>query len=256
MLGDLEGKRALVSGAAKGIGLAIAKRLAAGGARVVLTDLDHTGVVAAAADLGGGALGLRCDVRSTADVEAATEAAVLALGGLDILVNNAGIEVAAPLLETAETDFALLFDVNVIGVWRCTRAAARTLIDNRGNIVNIASAVGFGSVPLLGAYSASMAAILRVTESIAHELRDAGVRVNAVCPAFVDTSMVERFMGPFEGLAGATGLSWEQLVKMKQSRLGLPEDVAETVAFLASEDSSWTTGSAFTLDGGQTGSLV
>jgi NAD(P)-dependent dehydrogenase (short-subunit alcohol dehydrogenase family) len=168
---DMIGKRALVTGAARGIGLAIASRLASGGARVAVIDQDEAGAVDAAAKIGDGAIGSRCDVRSTADVNTAVATAISRLGGLDIRVNNAGIEVASPLLETSASDMMSLFDVNVFGVWRCTRAAVKALTDRRGAIVNIASAVGFGNAPLLGAYSGTEAAVLRLTESLAFELR-------------------------------------------------------------------------------------
>jgi galactitol 2-dehydrogenase len=142
-----------------------------------------------------------------------------------------------------------LFDVNVLGVWRCTRAAAKALTDSGGAIVNIPSVLSLGNAPLLGAYSATKAATLRITESLAFELRASGVRVNAVCPAFANTSMVERVAGPIGQLTKTQGLTFEELVQMKQMGLGRPEEVAEAVAFLVSGDASWTTGSAFTLDG-------
>jgi NAD(P)-dependent dehydrogenase (short-subunit alcohol dehydrogenase family) len=136
------------------------------------------------------------------------------------------------------------------------RAAAQALVDAGGTVVNIASVAGLGNVPLLGAYSGANAAVLRFTESLALEFRPSGVRVNAVCSAFVDTPTIDRVAGPLREVAKAAGMTFEQLIEMKQMRLGRPEEVAEMVAFLASEDSSWTTGSAFALDGGMTGSLV
>lgn len=254
---DLQGRRALVTGAAAGIGLAVAHRLTAAGARVAMTDLDEDAVTAAADDVGGGAIALRCDVRSTAEVEDATRRAVADLGGLDILVNNAGIEMAVPLAEMSEEDLQQVQDVNVVGAFRQTKAALGALSDGGGAIVNVASVAGLGAAPLLGAYCASKAALLRLTETYAVELRDAGIRVNAVCPAFIGTSMVERLMGPYEGLARSmAGVGVEELIGMAQGRLGTVEEVADAVVFLAGDESSFTTGSHLVVDNVLTGSLL
>jgi hypothetical protein len=116
---DLTGRRTLVTGAGRGIGLAIARRLIAGGARVAIADVDEDGARTAAEELGNGTIALRCDVRSTADVEAAVAAAVAEFGGLDGLVNNAGIEIAKPITELSEDEFTNVFDINVTGLFRC-----------------------------------------------------------------------------------------------------------------------------------------
>ena len=253
MSGELEGRRALVTGAASGIGLAIAKRLAEAGARVALSDVDEAGAVAQAEAIGGGAIGLRCDVRSTEEVNASTSQAAEAMGGIDILVNNAGVEVGAAVTELGVEDLARMLDINVVGVLRCTQAAIPHLAATKGNIVNIASVAGLGGAPLLSGYCASKAGVLRMTETWAIELRDAGIRVNAVCPAFVDTPMVERLVPKVEAV---TGMEFSDIVAIKQARYGTVEEVAEVVLFLASDDASWTTGSHMVLDGGLHGSLL
>lgn len=254
MSGELEGRRALVTGAASGIGLAIATRLAEAGARVALTDVDGDGAKAQAESLGGGCVGMRCDVRSTEEVNASTAEAVEALGGLDILVNNAGIEVGAPVTELDVDDLTRMLDINVVGILRQTQAAIPHLAASKGNIVNIASAAGLGGAPLLSGYCASKAGVLRMTETWAVELREAGIRVNAVCPAFVSTPMVDRLVPKVEAM---TGMKFEDLVAIKQGRYGTIEEVAEVVAFLADDDkASWYTGANMVLDGGLVGSLL
>src|SRR5687767_10537876 len=122
-LADLTGRRTLVTGGGRGIGLAIARRLTAGGARVAIADVDENGARTAAEELGNGAIAVRCDVRSTADVDDAVAAAIEAFGGLDGLVNNAGIEIAKPMTVLSEEEFSNLFDINVTGTFRCTKAA-------------------------------------------------------------------------------------------------------------------------------------
>ncbi|WP_354700296.1 3-oxoacyl-[acyl-carrier-protein] reductase FabG [Paraconexibacter sp. AEG42_29] len=255
---ELEGRLAHVTGAASGIGWAIAQRLAAAGARVAISDMDADGAVARAAELGDGHFGIGADVRNMEQVTAAIEASVEALGGLDLLVNNAGVEIGKPIVETGEEEFAWLMDINVNGVFRCTKAAVPALAASAAAgkdsaIVNIASLAGVGGVPLLGAYCASKAAVIRFTEVTAIELREAGVRANAVCPAFIDTPMVER-LAP--AVAAMTGMEFGDVVAVKQGRYGTLEEVAEIVAFLGSDEAAWTTGSHYVLDGGLSGGLL
>ncbi len=252
-MNDLDGKRALVTGAAQGIGLAIATRLAQGGASVVLTDLDEQKVVAAAAALEGARAGLRADVTNPEDVESSLGEAAERLGGLDVIVNNAGVEIGKPLVETGTEEFRTLLDINVIGVFHGIKYGAPHLAPTKGTLINMASVAGLGGAPLLGAYCASKGAVMRLTEVAAIELREAGIRCVAVCPAFVDSPMVDRLIPAIEEL---TGQDFGALAGQVQSRLGTVEDVAEGVAFLASDDSSWITGSPLVLDGGLTGSLI
>jgi NAD(P)-dependent dehydrogenase (short-subunit alcohol dehydrogenase family) len=249
---DLLGRRAIVSGAARGIGLAIAQRLVAGGARVVVADVDADGADRVAAQLGNGSIGVGCDVRSMADVTAAVGTAVEAFGGLDLLVNNAGIEIAKPIIELTEDDFGRVLDINVMGTFRFTKAAIPALAAAQGAaIVNLSSVAGTGGGPLLSAYCASKAAVIRFTESAAIELRQTGIRVNAVCPGLIQTEMADRLVAPIE----AIDVDFDELVNLKQGRLGTPDEVAEIVAFLASDNARFVTGSHYLIDGGLTASL-
>jgi NAD(P)-dependent dehydrogenase (short-subunit alcohol dehydrogenase family) len=250
---DLQGKRAWVTGAAQGIGRAIAARLHAGGAEVVLTDVNGPGVLATAAELGTGAYGEQVDVTSASAVEASLAAAAERFGGLDVVVNNAGIEIGKPLVEHETDEVRLLLDVNVVGVFHGIKYATPHLAQTQGVIINMSSVAGLGGAPLLGVYCGSKAAVLRLTEVAAIELRAVGIRVVAVCPAFVDTPMVDRLIPGFEAVAGAP---FADLAAVKQTRIGTVEEVAEAVAFLAADESSWSTGGALVIDGGLTGSLL
>jgi len=252
-MNDLFGRRAIVSGAARGIGLAIARRLAAGGARVAVADIDADGANEAAAQLGTGSIGVSCDVRSMADVNAAVATTVEAFGGLDLLVNNAGIEIAKPITELTEEEFGRVLDINVMGTFRFTKAAVPALAAAGGSaIVNLSSVAGTGGGPLLSAYCASKGAVIRFTESAAVELRQAGIRVNAVCPGLIQTEMADRLAAPIEAIAP---IQFDELINLKQGRFGTPEEVAETVAFLASDDARFVTGAHYLVDGGMTASL-
>lgn len=252
-MNDLTGRRAIVSGAGRGIGRAIAERLVAGGARVAIADIDGTGAEAAAAALGNGCIGIACDVRSTADVTMAVASAVDAFGGLDLLVNNAGIEIAKPAVEITDDEFLGILDINVVGTFRFTKAAVPALAAAGGAaIVNMASVAGTAGGPLLSTYCASKGAVIRFTESVAIELRQAGVRVNAVCPGIVQTEMADRLVAPIEAIAP---IPFDDLISLKQGRFGTPGDVAEMVAFLASADAKFITGSHYLVDGGLTANL-
>lgn len=251
-MSELDGKRVFVTGSAAGIGRAIAALFIERGARVIISDRDTAAADATAAELGAAGVA-NCDVTDEAQVQAAVASAVDQLGGLDVLVNNAGIEISSPLLQQSTESFDQIFAVNVRGPFVAMKAAIGALMESQGNVVNIASIAGIGGSPLLGSYCATKAALIQLTRVAAVEMRAAGVRVNAVCPGFADTKMVERLVPDFEA---ATQVPFGDLVAMKQGRLGTPEDIAEVVAFLASDKASWVTGSSYVLDGGLTASLV
>ena len=253
-MAELEGRRTLVTGAAQGLGRAIATLFVERGAQVMLADVDEQGAERAAAELGDRARSVRCDVTSSADVQGAVQAAVDAFGGLDVVVNNAGVEVVKPLVEQSEKEFSRLMDVNVKGVFLGIKHSAPALAAAGGGaIVNMSSLAGVGGVPLFGSYGAAKAAVIQLTRTAAVELRQAGIRVNAVCPGFVGTAMVDRLIPTVEA---AVGVPFDDLVALKQGRLGTAEEVAEMVAFLASDEASWATGSHYLLDGGLSASLL
>jgi NAD(P)-dependent dehydrogenase (short-subunit alcohol dehydrogenase family) len=250
---DLAGRRALVTGGARGIGRAVAELFVERGATVMLADANAEEAAATAAALGDAARSVACDVTVGEQVAGAVAATVEQLGGLDVLVNNAGIEIVQPLLDMTEEDFRRLTSVNLTGVWLGMKHALPALAESRGTIVNLASVAGMNGCPLLGAYCASKAGVIQLTRTAAVELRDAGIRVNAVCPGFVDTAMVDRAAVAIEAALGA---SFPELVAAKQGRLGTAAEVAETVAYLASDRAGWTTGAHYVLDGGLSASLL
>ncbi|MFJ8815123.1 MULTISPECIES: SDR family NAD(P)-dependent oxidoreductase [Amycolatopsis] len=251
-MSELDGKRVFVTGSGAGIGKAIAKLFTDRGARVVVSDIDADAAKRAADEIGAAGVA-NCDVTDEAQVQAAVQQAVDLLGGLDVLVNNAGIEISSPLLQQSTESFDKIYAVNVRGPFVAMKAATPHLVASKGNVVNIASIAGIGGSPLLGSYCATKAALIQLTRVAAVEMRPTGVRVNAVCPGFADTAMVERLVPDFEA---ATQVPFGDLVAMKQGRLGTPEDIAEVAAFLASDRATWITGSHYVLDGGLTASLV
>lgn len=251
-MSDLTGKRIFITGSGRGIGAAIAELAISRGARVVVSDLDAALADETAARLGAAGTA-NADVADETSLTTAVHVATEQLGGLDILVNNAGIEIASPLLLQSTESFDRIFAVNVRGTFLGMKAAAPALIESGGNIVNIASIAGIGGSPLLGSYCATKAAVIQMTRVAAVELRAQGVRVNAVCPGFADTAMVDRLRPDFEA---ATQVPFGDLVAQKQGRLGTPVDIAEVALFLASDRATWITGSAYVLDGGLTASLV
>jgi NAD(P)-dependent dehydrogenase (short-subunit alcohol dehydrogenase family) len=250
---ELDGKRVLITGAARGLGLAIATLFAERGARVALADLDGEAVQQAAHEVGDGAISLRCDVTKPGDVQQAIADTVEAFGGLDVMINNAGIEIGKPIPEITDEEFTQLMAVNVNGVFYGIKYAIPALAQTKGNIINMASVAGLDGVPLLGAYCASKGAVIRLTQTAARELRDAGIRVNAICPSFIKTEMVDRLVEPFEA---ATGANFDDLAAQAQGRLGTPEEVAEMAAFLASDEASFINGSYYILDNGLTASVL
>ena len=240
----LQGKVALVTGASRGIGRAIAVRLAASGAKVacVATTADRAQDTAArCAELAEGAQAYGCDVASTRSVAELVDQVQKELGGLDILVNNAGITRDQLLLRMSEEDFDRVVEVNLKGAWNFLKASARPLMKVRGRVVNITSVVGLTGNAGQANYAASKAGILGLTKSLAKELAGRGVCVNAVAPGFVATDMTAALDAKAtEALTGTIPLG----------RIGAPEDVALAVDFLVGPGGAYITGQTLVVDGG------
>jgi len=245
MSGSLHGKRALITGGHRGIGRAIAEAFTEAGAVVAIADIEGADV--AAKEIGRGAIGVTCDVSSADSVAAAVQTTTASLGGIDVLVNNAGVEAIGPLHETSEADFDRLMAINVRGPWLVYKHAVPALIDGGGAIVNIASVSGVAAFPLLGVYSATKAALIRLTEAMTLELRDHGVRATAICPGLVNTEMVARTSDVF---ADITGASFAEVVTQGQGEMAAPADIAGLATYLASDAASFVNGTAIVVDGG------
>jgi 3-oxoacyl-[acyl-carrier protein] reductase len=244
---SLAGRTAVVTGAGRGIGLAIARRLATAGAQVALADLHLNAVETAAADLEAGGmavLAVACDVADPAAVQRMVDRVLAATGQIDILVNNAGIVGrAAPIQEQTDADWSRMLAIDLSGVFYCCRAVIpHMLARQRGKIVNIASIAGKEGNPNMIPYSAAKAGVIGLTKALAKEVSRQGIAVNAVAPALIQTGMVDEM--PPEQIAYLTG-------RIPMGRLGRPEEVAALVHWLASDDSSFNTGAVFDLSGGR-----
>jgi meso-butanediol dehydrogenase / (S,S)-butanediol dehydrogenase / diacetyl reductase len=244
----------LVTGAASGIGRAIATELGARGHRVAVADLDIARAQEAAAGIDG-AIALEIDVTEAESIDAACGAAVAALGPLRAWVSNAGVSSMARFVDLTQDEIDLNLDVNARGPLLCGQVAARRFIEqgDGGLIVNVASMAGKqGRVPYLAHYVASKFAVVGLTQAMAFELAEHGIRVNSVCPGFVATPMQTRELEWEAGLRGSTPEavrdSW--IADTPLGRLEQPEDVANVVAFLLSEDAAFITGEAIAVNGG------
>jgi len=254
--GRFTGKVAVVTGAAGGIGRATCLALAREGARVAAVDLDATQlapVVAEVAAAGSEAIALAADVSRADDVQRFLGAAAQHFGGIDHLVNNAGIEgVVKPLEEYPEDVFDRVLAVNVRGVFLGLKYA-HPLLRARGGgaIVNLSSVAGITGNPMVSAYIASKHAVIGLTRSAAVSYPAAGIRVNAVLPAPIDTRMMRSLE---EGFAPGAGEAVKQMMtsQVPLGRYGTPEEVAAVIAFLLSDDARYVNGSLYTVDGGMT----
>jgi 2-dehydro-3-deoxy-L-rhamnonate dehydrogenase (NAD+) len=237
-------KTALVTGAARGIGLAIATRLAADGLRVALLDQDGDGVEAAARSIGRGALALVGDVTRTKDVDGAVAGVESAWGRLDVLVNNAGITGRSfPIWELSDDDWQRVIDVDLTSVFLCSRAAVKVMLrQGSGRIVNIASIAGKEGNPTLVPYSTAKAGVIGLTKALAKEVATRGILVNAVAPAVIGTELLEQMERSTVDLL---------VSKIPMGRVGKPEEVAALVAWLASDECSFSTGAVYDLSGGR-----
>ncbi len=243
--GRLDGKVALVTGGSRGIGRAIAVALAAEGAAVVVNWVADQAaareVVAMIQDGGGRALALKADVSAADDVAALFETTAARFGPLDILVNNAGLARYGPIGEYDEADFDRLFAVNVKGTFLTCREASRRLADG-GTIVNITSTVTRVMLPRYGVYAATKAAVEQLTRVLSQELGARQITVNAVAPGPTDTVLFRRGKTEAQVAAMAQGAAL--------GRLGLPEDIADVVVFLATPAARWISGQCLPVNGG------
>lgn len=251
---DLSGRRALVTGGAKGIGAAIVRALANAGVTVAIADLDAEAAKALAGQIGHGAVSGMIDVRYRESVQAAFDDAVAKLGGIDILVANAGVSTMRPAVDLTDEEWDFNFDVNARGIFLTNQVACRWFLANRhkGVIVNTASLAGKVGAPLLAHYSASKFAVLGWTQALAREMAPHGIRVNAVCPGFVRTSMQEREIVWEAELRGMKpeAVRAEYVALTPMGRIEEPEDVADVVLFLASDASRFMTGQGVNVTGG------
>ena len=248
-----DGKRALVTGAARGIGLAAAHHLAREGARVAMLDRDGAAVEAAAAGVNqaraGSAIAVTADVATSGEVTRAVESAVAQLNGLDILVNNAGIHFARAIDKYTDEEWQRIFSVNVNGAFYTTRAALAALRRSRGVIVIVSSMTALVGQDQGAAYVASKGALVSMTKALALELAADGIRVNCVCPAGVDTPLMRSWAATLpDPEAVLRGQAEMHLLK----RLATADDIAQTIAFLASPASSFLTGTIVPVEGGAT----
>jgi NAD(P)-dependent dehydrogenase (short-subunit alcohol dehydrogenase family) len=250
-MGVLDGKRAIVTGAASGIGRATAVLLAREGAAVVVADLDEAGLgalVAAIAAEGGRAAGVRCDVTVEADCRRLVEAAVAGFGGLDLVVNSAGIIRRTSIVETTEDEWDRVMAVNVKAVFLLGRHAIPEMARGGGGaVVNIGSGWGLRGGPRAASYCASKGAVVNLTRAMAIDHGPQGIRVNCVCPGDTDTPLLRSEAGQLgEDMTAFLASSAQRPIR----RIGTPEDTARAVLYLASDAASWVTGTTLVVDGG------
>ena len=247
---DLKGKVAIITGARRGMGRSHAITLAKAGAKVVVADIsleDCQKVVEEIKKSGGQALAVKCDVTKKTEIDEMVKKAIEQWGRVDILVNNAGICQFKPFLEITEEEWDRTIDINLKGYFLCAQAAAREMVKQKsGAIVNIAS-IAMGQVgvgfPTLSHYCASKGGIVAMTETLALELAPFNIRVNAIAPGAIDTPMVEATKADPKMMEGT-------LSRIPLHRMGKSEEVSNLVLFLASDASSYMTGSTVVIDGG------
>ena len=241
---------AIITGAARGIGLACAQWFLAHGYRVAVLDVDNEALLRASAELGEPArlLTVHCDVANPAEVESAVDKTCSTFGRIDALVNNAGVAVFKPLLEHSFAEWRQVMSVNLDGAFLCTQACAPVMLKNTktaggyGAVVNIASISGLRASALRVAYGTSKAAIIHLTKQQAVELGNMGIRVNAIAPGPVDTDMAKKIH------SAAIRADYADAIPL--ARYGTPEEIAEGVGFLCSQAASYINGQVLAVDGG------
>ncbi|MEX0690097.1 MAG: SDR family NAD(P)-dependent oxidoreductase [Candidatus Paceibacterota bacterium] len=247
---DLKNKVALVTGSMRGMGKADSIALAKQGAKVVVTDIDKDKceeVVAEITSNGGEAVAFKMDVSNREEIEEVFDKVIEQFGRLDILVNNAGIFTPKPALEITEEEWDRLIDINLKGQFFCAQRAAKEMAKNNwGRIINISSvASGQVGVGVMGGshYTASKGGVIGMTETLAIEWAPMGINVNVIAPGAIDTPMIKDAQIPEEGMKA-------MLEGVPLKRMGTPEEIAYSVAFLASEEASYITGATLYVDGG------
>ena len=250
----LQGKVAVITGGASGIGKGIAYQFAREGAAVAIGDIDEAGASAAATEIaeetGARTLGMHCDVVSRADIDGLVAAAAAKFGRFDIMVANAGIGIFKAPLETTEEEWDRTIDINLKGVFFSNQAAALQMIaeGHGGAIVNIASQAALRPAPSLTAYCASKAAVMHMTKCFALDLAKHGIRVTSIAPGLVETAIWGKGLGDPDILDH--GLRERHAAAVPLGRMATPDDVANTVTFLVSEEGAYLTGHIFAVDGG------
>lgn len=246
----LKDKVAIVTGAASGFGAEIARSYASEGANVVIADLNETGALAVAQEIGSAALAVRCDVTQRGDIDAVIDATVQNFGGVDIVVNNAGYTHRnQPLLDVDEATFDRVFAVNVKAIYHMTMAVVPLMRQRQGGcIINIGSTAGIRPRPGLTWYNASKGATNLLSKSMAVELAPDRIRVNVICPVMGETAMLADFMGVPDTPENRARF----IATIPLGRLSVPQDIARAAVFLASEEADFITGIEFPVDGGRT----
>jgi len=241
---DLTGKTALITGSGRGIGKAIAQRLSDAGAKIVINDVSDASAATAAEIKAAGkqSLFVKGNVSSSEDVNRMVETIIASFGRLDILVNNAGITRDQLTLRMTDEDWNAVIDVNLKGVFLCTRAALKYMMKQRwGRIINISSISGIIGNPGQVNYCAAKAGIIGITRTVAKEMASRQITVNAICPGFIQTDMTQKLSDKVKG---------EYSQHIPVGYFGTPQDVAEAVAFFASEEARYITGQFLCVDGG------
>ena len=247
----LDGLVAIVTGAGRGIGESIVHRFAREGASVVAAQRsqeDGEAVVAAVTQSGGDAISIPTDVRDEASVERLVSSTIETFGRLDILVNNAGVGIRRTVTESTMDEWDEVMEPNVRGVFLCMKYGIQPMVEQRsGSVINMASVASFVGFTRDAAYCASKGAVLMLTRQAALDYAPMGIRVNAICPGFIDTPMLRHYCSQQPDPDAA----WhEVLAQHPMGRVGTPEDIAGAAFYLAGDDSTWVTGSTITVDGG------
>lgn len=251
----LDGKSALITGAARGIGRGFAERYVAEGASVAIADVNLAAAETAAAEIGASAYAVEMDVSDQASIEAAIEAVVARAGQLDILINNAALFDAARTVDITRASFDKLYSVNVAGVLFTMQAAARQMIaqGHGGKIINMASQAGRRGEPLVAVYCSTKAAVISLTQSAGLDLIKHGINVNAIAPGVVDGDHWVHVDAMFAALEGKVPGQKKREVEagVPAGRFAVPEDLTGMAVFLASEEANYIVSQTYNVDGGQ-----